>query len=226
MVTCEVSDCSKRKPWRECLFSQYKCCLLLSTSRGEFYTRGTNDWTSYGVCVVDVGFCRVEARQWTPVPGTSEKAFCYPNSQMVHIKCTRCPTHQPSFPLSQLLCEWQKHVLGGFSKSRHPGHPGRQDQRSSGGNEQRGYVWAWTQRCRVFKSTPFSCFRRWIGCLLGSQCGWERPAQPTEEAPWGCRTRLLQDSCEFMCYAVQCLAENDPSNWSSQVTFSFHHSIE
>lgn len=58
------------------------------------------------------------------------------------------------FPLPQLLCEWQRHLLGGFSKSRHPGHPGCQDQGSLDGNNMQFHVWMDTEVSGV-RVNPF-----------------------------------------------------------------------
>lgn len=67
----------------------------------------------------------------------------------------------------------------------------------------RSHTCGWTQSCQVFGLTRCSWFRSFIRCLLGSRCGWERPARPTGEEPRGCRTHSLQDSCEFMLMAAE-----------------------
>lgn len=71
-------------------------------------------------------------------------------------------------PLPQLLCEWQRHLPGGFSKSRHPGHPGCQGQGSLEGDNMQFHVWMDTEVSGV-QANPF---------LLGQEVNQVSPGKP------------------------------------------------
>lgn len=118
-MTCELSPHSMSHTWRECPF-----CLLCIQSNREFCANNCSSHATQHltVCVVAVGFCRVEPRQWTPAPGTSEEAGLHPNPRTVYIKYRCYQKDQSSFPLPQLLRGRQRGLPGGFSQSQHPGH--------------------------------------------------------------------------------------------------------